>query len=290
MKPRAGLEPATCGLQENQDQVSLEDYHKYLEVELQLSKRTIYQRVRIAKEFIKHVGNPYLVTREQVRDYLLEIKRTKTISTYRNYLASLRHLFKYIGREYVIDGFRYPTRSYVPKRCPTKDELRTFYEALDDMKERALFLVACSSGLRRKELLSLTLDDIDLETGLIIPKPNHGSKTKHTFLTFCNNEALEVLKQYLKTRSYKGKKLFPYSKGTDSYIFHKAQRKTGLRITLKVCRLWFNVEMAKKGVPSHYIDAFCGRVPQGVIARHYADYNIEVMEQVYRKANLKVLD
>jgi len=165
-----------------------------------------------------------------------------------------------------------------------------FYNALTSLKEKALFLVACTSGLRKKELLSLTLDDIDLETGLIIPKVYDGSRTKHSFVTFCNQEALKVLKEYLSNRKTKSNRLFPYSNGRDSYIFHDAIKKVGLRITLKTCRLWFNVEMAKKGVPSHYIDAFCGRVPQGVIARHYADYSIEVMEQVYRKANLKVLD
>jgi len=249
----------------------------------------VKQHIQYARQFINDVGNPYLVTKEQVRDYLLNIKRTRSVSCYRNHLASLKHLFKYIGREHLLDGFKYPSQIYKPKRCPTIDELRRFYNALDSLKEKALFLVACSSGLRRKELLSLTLDDIDLETGLIIPKCHDGSKTKHSFITFCNDEALQVLKEYLKTRKTRSRRLFPYSNGRDSYIFHDARKKTGLNITLKTLRLWFNVELAKKGVPSHYIDALCGRIPQSVIGRHYADYSVEVMRQVYDKVNLRIL-
>ena len=40
----------------------------------------------------------------------------------------------------------------------------------------------------------------------------------------------------------------------------------------------------------HYVDAFCGRVPQTVLARHYTDYSPEKLKEIYEKANLKILD
>jgi len=33
--------------------------------------------------------------------------------------------------------------------------------------------------------------------------------------------------------------------------------------------------MTDLGVPDRYIDAFCGRVPESIVARHYTDYSPE---------------
>jgi hypothetical protein len=47
--------------------------------------------------------------------------------------------------------------------------------------------------------------------------------------------------------------------------------------------------MGSLGVSDWYIDAFCGRTPKSVLARHYTDYNPKRLKVIYEKANLKVL-
>jgi intergrase/recombinase len=47
--------------------------------------------------------------------------------------------------------------------------------------------------------------------------------------------------------------------------------------------------MSFKGVQDRYIDAFCGRTPQSVLARHYSDFSPEVLKEIYEKANIKIL-
>jgi len=74
-----------------------------------------------------------------------------------------------------------------------------------------------------------------------------------------------------------------------SRIFQTARRKTGLRITLQDLRKWFCCEMGRLGVQDRYVDAFCGRVLQSVLARHYTDDSPERLKEIYDKANLKVL-
>jgi len=55
-------------------------------------------------------------------------------------------------------------------------------------------------------------------------------------------------------------------------------------------REWFICEISKLGVPDRYVDAFCGRVPRGVLAwRHYTDFSPEKLKEIYDKAGLKVL-
>jgi len=48
-------------------------------------------------------------------------------------------------------------------------------------------------------------------------------------------------------------------------------------------------EMGELGVADRYVDAFCGRVPRSVLARHYTDFSPERLKRVYDKVGLKVL-
>jgi intergrase/recombinase len=47
--------------------------------------------------------------------------------------------------------------------------------------------------------------------------------------------------------------------------------------------------MGEAGVPDRYVDAFCGRLPRSVLARHYTDYSPTRLKKIYDQANLKVL-
>jgi intergrase/recombinase len=69
----------------------------------------------------------------------------------------------------------------------------------------------------------------------------------------------------------------------------EARKKTGINITPQILREWFACEMGRLGVPDRYVDAFCGRVPRSVLARHYTDFSPEKLKEIYDKANLKVL-
>jgi intergrase/recombinase len=72
--------------------------------------------------------------------------------------------------------------------------------------------------------------------------------------------------------------------------FKATREMTGLNITPQVLREWFCSEMTRLGVPDRYVDAFCGRVPRSILARHYTDYSPERLKEIYDKAGLKVLE
>jgi intergrase/recombinase len=48
--------------------------------------------------------------------------------------------------------------------------------------------------------------------------------------------------------------------------------------------------MDRSGVPDRYVDAFCGRVPQSVLARHYTDFSPERLKEIYDRAGMRILD
>jgi intergrase/recombinase len=57
-------------------------------------------------------------------------------------------------------------------------------------------------------------------------------------------------------------------------------------ITPQKLRQWFCSEMLRLGVSETYVDAFCGRVPKSVLARHYTDFSPEKLREIYEKAGL----
>lgn len=105
-----------------------------------------------------------------------------------------------------------------------------------------------------------------------------------------DREAEMVLKEYLQNRKLlKSKRLFSMTSRETRRLWRSAREKTGLIITPKVLRDWFCEEMGRLGVSDRYIDAFCGRTPKSVLARHYSDYSPEKLKEIYDKADLKVL-
>lgn len=54
-------------------------------------------------------------------------------------------------------------------------------------------------------------------------------------------------------------------------------------------REFFCDELGALGVQDRYIDAFCGRLPKSVLAKHYSDYSPEKLGEIYRKAGLRLL-
>ena len=119
--------------------------------------------------------------------------------------------------------------------------------------------------------------------------PNHNSRTKKSYITFYNEETEEALNLWLKIRPERSDRLFPMRTKEKNSIFVETKRKTGLNITPQVLRKWFSVAMGRAGVPDRYVDAFCGRVPRSVLAKHYTDFSPERLKEIYQKANLKVL-
>ncbi len=108
-------------------------------------------------------------------------------------------------------------------------------------------------------------------------------------LSFYNDEAEKVLREYLFTRNPNDPRLFQINETNLRVALKKAYQKTGIKITPQILREWFCCEMGRLGVPDRYVDAFCGRVPRSVLAIHYTDFSPERLKEIYDKTNLKVL-
>jgi integrase len=244
----------------------MENFFDFQIVDLKRSERTAKEKVWYIQKFLKVVTkNTSEISREDIRSYLKGLNGVGT-ATYSNTLKSLKVFFRdFLSKPEVVETFRFPKQNFKPKNIPSREALQKFYAALSSTKERAIFLLYASSGLRRMEILNLFIRDVDFEKRMIKPKA-HSGDTKKAWLSFFNEETSNVLKQYLEARSDDNPKLFPMSNSESHKLWSYAKTETGLNITPQRPREWFCCEMVSKGVSDSYVDSFCGRIPRSILA------------------------
>jgi integrase/recombinase XerD len=258
-------------------------------VDLRRSKKTAYEHTYYVKRFLKAVEvSSESVTSEDVRTYLKSLNVSS--AQYKNILMALKVFFRdFLKHPDIVESFRFPHQVYMPKHIASKEDLRTFYEAIETPKEKALFLLYATSGLRRQEILSLKPEDIDFEKRMITPN-NHLGEKKKSWCSFYNEEAEQALNEYLVTKKQsRSKRVFPMQRHEVVDLWKTSREKTGLDITPQKLRQWFCFEMMRLGVSETYVAAFCGRVSKSVLAEHYTDFSPETLEAVYNKPKMRIL-
>ena len=269
----------------------LKDYEDFLRVERRAKEGTIYRHLLELRKFIEFLGfHPLQATKMDIRNYLKTLVKLPA-NSYTNVLKALKIFYRdYLQRGELVEGFKFPPKPFKPPTVPSKEEIRKFYEWLKDPLSKAILLFYATTGLRRAEVLQLRIKDINFKKRMVIP-PNDGSRTKRTWVTFFNEEALKALKEYLGPLDNLDpqRKLFPVSEHAFRFRCLCFYKETGIKITPQTLREFFASEMGRLGVPDRYVDAFCGRVPQSVLARHYTDFSPDRLKESYDKANLRIL-
>lgn len=217
----------------------------------------------------------------KIRDFLNLIRtQYPNPRTYRWYLCAL----KVFCRDFLCKGEWVATLKFPKIRVnlitdlPSRQQLTLFFNALPHDKAKAIFLLYCSSGLRKSEIrYAKTIP----EKRCIIPTSHEQQSTKNSYVSFYN----------LETEYYLRKVNFDVNAAEISIRrwFKIAYVKTQIHITPQMLRQWFCCEMVMLNVPDRYVDAFCGRIPKSVLSQRYTNYGIETLRAIYDKANLIIL-
>jgi integrase len=155
------------------------------------------------------------------------------------------------------------------------------------VRARAIYLFIATTGLRKGEILNLSKSQVNLKNHLVIPM--HFTRKKRNGITFYNEETATSLNQYLSERKDSSEKLFPISERSWREIWKDASKSADVKITAKILRAWFSVEMGEQGVPDRFVDMFQGRAARSALAKHYTGKGLEMLKRIYDKAKLKVL-
>ena len=262
-------------------EILLTRFREFLKVDLRRSDKTAYEHTYYIKKFLnespKHVES---TTAEDVREYLKSLKGASS-AQYKNILMALKVFFRdFLKMPEVVASFKFPHQVFKPKQILNKEQLVQFYKYLETAKEKALFMLYATTGLRRDEILLLKPEDIDFEKRMITPN-NHNGETKKSWMSFYNQEAEQVFKEYLATKKQsRSQRLFLMQRDEVVELWKSAREKTSIDITPQKLRQWFCSEILRLGVSETYVDAFCGRMPKSVLARHYTDFSPEKLKEI----------
>ena len=182
----------------------LASFREFLRIDLAQSSRTIEGSFWIVLNFLREVNKPLsMITDSDVRGYLSKLRATRSPKTYNNRLGALKRFFRdFLKRGELIESFRFIKVNNGYVSVPSTAELRRFFDALCNNRERALFLFYATTGLRRNEVLMLRKSDVDLTSRKVNARSTHENcSTKNAGVTFFNEETTNYLLQYLNGRT-----------------------------------------------------------------------------------------
>ena len=138
------------------------------------------------------------LTKEDLIQFNTEYILKKNLSSsYQNQVINAIKLFyrNRFNRSMEVDYIQRPRRE---KRLPnvlSKDEVKSILEAPTNLKHRAMLSLIYACGLRRSELLNLTLKDILSDRNLLFIRQSKGKKDR---VIPIGNKLIEMLRDYYK--------------------------------------------------------------------------------------------
>ena len=280
----------------------------FLENEKKVSSNTLQSYKRDLKQFEKYLNEnakEYAeVTDEGIKeyiDYMQEIgKKPSTIS---RGLASIRSFYQYETKNKTLEkdpteGIQSPK---IEKRVPsvlTSKEVALLLEQpqnvdLKGIRDKAMLEFAYATGMRVTEIISLNIDDVNLETGYVTCRSGKKERTVPI-----GNMSLKALKEYIlnarKTmiKDEDEKALFVNVNGQrltrqgfwKIIKYYKEQAHIEKEITPHVLRHSFATHLLQNGADLKSIQTMLGH-SDILSTQIYMQFQDESLKNIYKKAH-----
>ena len=185
----------------------VENFLDFLQKDKKLSENTLqsYNRdIKLYGNYLESNNLDMLETDEDsIKTYLESLKENgKAVSTVSRNLASLRSFYQYLHKtKYVTEdptvNLESPKIERKPPKVLTADQVELLLEQpkcvdLKGYRDKAMLELVYATGIRVTELISLNIEDINLENGYI----KCSSRTKQRIIPI-GNLAINALKDYI---------------------------------------------------------------------------------------------
>lgn len=199
---------------------------------------------------------------EAYLEYLV-LKRRISISTHRQAISALKQLAEFLPDcQIAPEGLVRPKRSRKLPTVLSTAEVIKLLQVTANLKHRCLIGLMYSSGLRIGELLSLKLEDIDLQRKLLYIRNAKGRKDRQVVLA---ERMLPLIRNYLNT--YQPADYFaegagggPYSPTSFRTFLKRNAKRAGIlkKITPHTLRHSFATHLLEKGTDIRLIQELLG--------------------------------
>ena len=262
---------------------SISEYEKFAIEELKLEQITVNNHKSTINGFLNHSHG--IINEQTVKAYL---DSNESVSWKSNQVKALRRYIRdYLKLGNWINQFTFAkTKTKLKKETPSNEQLAQFCSLLP-YQIQMVFLVMLPSGLRIGEVLSLKLSNFDPDTNMMDASDIHKGKTKSSWISFITKQASEYLQGYFEQEiDYEAEdnpKMFSVSARSVQQAFKESSKDMGISINPHLLRTVFAERCREAKIDDDYINAFCGRTPQGMLARNYTDYSPSALRKQYDK-------
>ena len=201
------------------DKELIESYEKHCHRQGKTKKsiENYMSAIQIFYQFLKQRKTSFLAVDgmenkeilESFLDYLKD-ERKVSFSRIKVYFSALSHFYDYLEyNEYIKKNIVLTVRKmyvrqfkngYVPakRKIIEVDEMIKFVNSIMRLRDKTLVVLFVKTGIRRGELISVDVDDLDFNENTIQLKPIF--KKRSNLTVFFDDETAVVLKQWLKRR------------------------------------------------------------------------------------------
>lgn len=184
------------------------------------------------------------VTSKHIRDYMIYLHKTVSPTTEKPYskntirakMGMIKLLFKclYLNECIIINPAQDVVYKYEGdegrREVMTEQQIAEFLDSIVSLRDKAMFELMYSSGLRRSEVANLDIADVDFNNRMLLIRNSKWDKDR---VVPISEVACTYLKKYLRQRSAKHKALFTGSIGrigssTVGHRFKELLREHGL--------------------------------------------------------------
>jgi len=201
-----------------------------------LSSRTIRSYIHYPQKLAEYFNaHPRDLSTDEVYAFLVYLREERQLSrsTMRIAVSGIRYFYQHILRqEAIINEVPYPKQEKYLPEILTGKEVKKLFLLTENIKHKAILMIAYSAGLRRKEIIDLKLTDIDRKNMQINIRKGKGNKARKAILS---GHMLKILELYYRqyrpeTYLFNGKqKKDPISEGAISWIFRQAIKRADIK-------------------------------------------------------------
>ena len=260
-------------------ETSVNDYSEFAKNELKLTDNTIQNHKSQIKSFLEYFDGTININ--TVREYLdsnySQNWKSNQVKALRRYIRDYLKLGNWINE------FDFGKVSVKIKEIPNDEDIMIFFNHLPH-NHRLVFLVLLTTGLRIGEVSKLRVSNLNLDTLMIDVSNFHTGQTKSSWITYTTRQTGNFLRQYIEYHGLEQDDyLFDLSISAIQKIFKKISNDTNVKINPHLLRSVFTEKCTSAGIHEKYIDAFCGRIQEQVIRKHYSNYSPEKLRLEYNK-------
>ena len=286
----------------------LKYFFNFLENDKKLSVNTLKSYKRDLKQFKRYLEsygiNYNRVKEEDIKDYIKELQEQgKKASSISRCIASIRSFYQFVlkNKKIKVDPTEHIQSPKIEKRVPsvlTSKEVELLLDQPKDVdlkgtRDKAMLEFAYATGMRVTEIISLNIEDVNLEEGFVTCK----NGTKHRNIPL-GSMSLKALKEYIEDardiliKNEDEKALFVNVNGGrltrqgfwKIIKYYKEQAHITKDITPHVLRHSFATHLLQNGADLKAIQTMLGHSDISS-TQVYMQFQDEGLKNVYRKAH-----